>query len=103
MILHTITVDAGKRGPVVVIKTTFRLYRNDPESIRTLFELSNRIFRETKLEASLPLRGDKILHLTSPKKLSKDALLRKIEAATAIIREMYGIPTAPVQIQQGLF
>lgn len=100
---HTIIVDAGKRGPVVVIKTTFRLYRNDPESIRTLFELSNRIFRETKLEVNLPLRGDKILYLTSRKKLSKDVLLRKVETATTIFREIYGIPNATVQIQQGLF
>lgn len=101
--IHNITVDAGKKECVVVIKTTFRLYRNDMESFKILSELSGRIFRATKLEVNLLLRGDKTLHLTSPKKLSKAVLLRKVEAATAIIREVYGIPTAPVQIQQGLF
>lgn len=90
---HTITADAGKKEYVVVIKTTFRLYRNDPKSIQTLLDLSNRIFRETKLEAKLWLRGDKTLSLISTKKLSKDVLLRKVETATAIMREVYGIPS----------
>ncbi|TSC69743.1 MAG: hypothetical protein G01um101470_989 [Parcubacteria group bacterium Gr01-1014_70] len=99
---YNITVDAGKKECVVVIKTTFRLYRNDLESFKILSELSGRIFRETRLEVNLLLRGDKTLHLTH-KKVSKDVLLRKVEIATTIIKEVYGVPDAPVQIQQGLF
>ncbi|TSC80902.1 MAG: hypothetical protein G01um101429_27 [Parcubacteria group bacterium Gr01-1014_29] len=102
---HTITVDAGKNTLVVIIKTTFRLYRNDPQSFKTLAELSGKIFRETKLEVNLLLRGDKILHLTVSRrrKLTKETLLQKTEVAVGIIKEVYGVPQARVQIQQGLF
>ncbi|TSC68685.1 MAG: hypothetical protein G01um101470_1137 [Parcubacteria group bacterium Gr01-1014_70] len=48
---HAIWVDAREIKNSVIIKTSFRLYRNDPESFKTLYELSHHIFRETGLEA----------------------------------------------------
>jgi len=101
--IHTIIVDARKQTALVIVKTTFRLYRNDPESFEVLYNLSHRIFRETGLEVELLLRGDKILHLTHHKITKGALLLRKIEVAIAIIKEVYEIPNARVQIQQGLF
>ncbi len=100
---HTIAVDAGKHAAVVVVLTTFRLYRCDPESFKTLFALSSRIRKETGLDVELLLRGDKLLHLTSSKKVSKEALLRKVEVAVGILKEVYQVPQARIQIQQGLF
>ena len=100
---HTIVVDAGKIEHVVIIKTTFRLYWNNLESFRILYELSNRIYRETKLDTELLLRGDKTLHLTSRNRLAKETLLQKVETAVGIIKEVYDIPGVRIQIQQGLF
>lgn len=102
--IHTITVDAGKNTAVVIIKTTFRLYRNDPESFKVLAELSRRVFKETDLEVNLLLHGDKILHLTTRHKLTKEALLHKVETAVDIIKQVYELSSPiQVQIQQGLF
>ena len=100
---YRISVDAEKKHCLVEVKTSFRLYRNDPQSFEMLAKLAARIFRETKLEPNLSLLSDKTLHLSSRQKLSKKALLRKVEIATAIIKEIYGIPNAPVKFSKDFF
>ena len=100
---HTIAVDAGKYTAVVVILTTFRLHRHNSGGFKMLFELSSRVRKETGLDVELLIRGDKILHLTSSRKISKEVLLQKVEIALGIIKEIYDVPQARIHIQQGLF
>lgn len=100
---HAIAVDAGKYAEVVVILTTFRLYRHNSEGFKTLYKLSSRVREETGLDVELLLRGDKILHLTSSRKISREALLLKVETALGILKEIYEVPQARIHIQQGLF
>ena len=96
--------------PPIVLETTFVLYEGgNLISTKRFWELCARIGREAGLqllfEGEEEKKDRKIseIYLRSRDKITREVLHKKLETVGRIIKELYELPQAILQIQQGLF